>query len=96
MRQRLEVGLDHGGRRDRGTDHRCRGAATTEAPASSGTPSSESAAASFQVPTTSCPADATTPLADGAPIKIGFVEYQTGPLAAFGQIAPGMKVLFDR
>jgi len=71
-------------------------AATTEAPASSGAPSSESAAASFQVPTTSCPADATTPLADGAPIKIGFIGPQTGPLASFGQIAPGMKVLFDK
>ena len=72
-------------------------AATTEAPASSGAPSSEpAAAASFQVPTTSCPADATTPLADGAPIKIGFIGPQTGPLASFGQIAPGMKVLFDK
>ena len=48
------------------------------------------------MPTTSCPADATTPLADGAPIKIGFIGPQTGPLAAFGQIAPGMKVLFDK
>jgi len=71
-------------------------AATTEAPASSGAPSSTPAAASFQVPTTNCPADATTPLADGAPIKIGFIGPQTGPLAAFGQIAPGMKVLFDK
>ena len=48
------------------------------------------------MPTTNCPADATTPLADGAPIKIGFIGPQTGPLAAFGQIAPGMKVLFDK
>ncbi len=71
-------------------------AATTEAPTSSGAPSSEPAAASFQVPTTNCPADATTPLADGAPIKIGFIGPQTGPLASFGQIAPGMKVLFDK
>jgi branched-chain amino acid transport system substrate-binding protein len=71
-------------------------AATTEAPSSSAAASSEPAAPAFQVPTTNCPADATTPLADGAPIKIGFIGPQTGPLAAFGQIGPGMKVVFDK
>ena len=71
-------------------------AATTEAPSSSAAASTEPAAAAFQVPTTSCPADATTPLADGAPIKIGFIGPQTGPLASFGQIGPGMKVVFDK
>jgi hypothetical protein len=61
-------------------------AATTEAPASSAAPSSApAAAASFQVPTTSCPADATTPLADGAPIKIGFMAEMSGPQGALGQ-----------
>jgi ABC-type branched-subunit amino acid transport system substrate-binding protein len=66
-------------------------AATTEASAST-----EAAAAAFQVPTTNCPADATQPLADGDPIKIGFIGPQTGPLAAFGQIGPGMKIVFDK
>jgi branched-chain amino acid transport system substrate-binding protein len=71
-------------------------AATTEAPSSSAAASTEPAAAAFQVPTTNCPADATTPLADGAPIKIGFIGPQTGPLAAFGQIGPAMKVVYDK
>jgi len=59
-------------------------------------PSTEAAAATFTVPTDKCPADATQPLADGAPIKIGFIGPQTGPLAAFGVIAQGMKVYFDK
>jgi len=71
-------------------------AATTEAPSSSAAASSEPAAPGFAVPTTSCPPDATQPVADGAPVKIGFVGPQTGPLAAFGQIGPGMKVVFDK
>ena len=36
------------------------------------------------------------PLADGEPIKIGFIGPQTGPLAAFGVIGQGMKVYFDK
>lgn len=58
--------------------------------------STEPPAAAFQVPTDNCPADTTTPLADGDPIKIGFVGPQTGPLAAFGVIGQGMKVYFDK
>ena len=52
--------------------------------------------AAFAVPTDNCPADATQPLADGAPVKIGFIGPQTGPLAAFGVIGQGMKVYFDK
>ena len=71
-------------------------AATTEAPSSSAAASSEPAAAAFQVPTTNCPADATQPLADGAPIKIGFIGPQTGPLAGFGLIAGGLTTQFEK
>ncbi len=35
-------------------------------------------------------------MADGAPIKIGFIGPQTGPLAAFGVIGQGMKIYFDK
>jgi len=66
---------------------------TTEDTASDTT---EASAAAFQVPTDNCPADATEPLADGAPIKLGFIGPQTGPLAAFGVIGQGMKVYFDK
>ena len=50
----------------------------------------------FQVPTDNCPPEATEPLADGEPIKIGFIGPQTGPLAAFGVIGQGMKIYFDK
>jgi ABC-type branched-subunit amino acid transport system substrate-binding protein len=72
--------------------------AATSAASSAATsvPSTEAAGAAFKVPTDKCPADATQPLADGAPIKIGFIGPQTGPLAAFGVIAQGMKVYFDK
>ena len=50
----------------------------------------------FTVPTDNCPADTTQALADGAPVKIGFIGPQTGPLAAFGVIGQGMKVYFDK
>jgi ABC-type branched-subunit amino acid transport system substrate-binding protein len=56
----------------------------------------EPAEEAFKVPTDNCPADATQPLADGAPIKIGFIGPQTGPLAGFGVIAQGEKVYFDK
>ncbi|MEP7201174.1 MAG: ABC transporter substrate-binding protein [Ilumatobacteraceae bacterium] len=58
--------------------------------------STEPAAATFQVPTDNCPADTTEAVADGAPIKIGFIGPQTGPLAGFGVIGQGMKVYFDK
>jgi branched-chain amino acid transport system substrate-binding protein len=64
------------------------GAATTVA----GT----AAPAAFQVPTTNCPADATQPLADGAPLKIGFIGPFTGPLAGFGIIAKGLNTYFNK
>jgi ABC-type branched-subunit amino acid transport system substrate-binding protein len=56
----------------------------------------EPAETAFKVPTDNCPADATEALAAGAPIKLGFIGPQTGPLAAFGVIAQGMKVYFDK
>jgi ABC-type branched-subunit amino acid transport system substrate-binding protein len=73
-------------------------AATTQATtaATTAAPSTAPAAAAFKVPTDKCPADATQPLAAGAPIKIGFIGPQTGPLAGFGVIGQGMKVYFDK
>ena len=56
----------------------------------------EPAETAFKVPTDNCPADATEALAAGAPVKLGFIGPQTGPLAAFGVIAQGMKVYFDK
>ena len=69
---------------------------TAETAAATSVAATEPAAPAFKVPTDKCPADATQPLADGAPIKIGFIGPQTGPLAAFGVIAQGMKVYFDK
>ena len=78
-------------------------ATTTAETTATTTPTTETAAATtapaaetFKVPTDNCPADATQPLADGAPIKIGFIGPQTGPLAGFGVIGQGMKVYFDK
>lgn len=50
----------------------------------------------FAVPTANCPADATTELAAGAPIKLGISLPQSGQLAAFDAIRQGMKVTFDK
>ncbi len=50
----------------------------------------------FAVPSSSCPAEATTALAAGAPIKIGISLPQSGPLAAFDAIRQGMKIQFDK
>ncbi len=69
---------------------------TAETTAETSAPTTEPAAAVFKVPTDNCPADATQPLADGAPIKIGFIGPQTGQLAGFGVIGQGMKVYFDK
>jgi ABC-type branched-subunit amino acid transport system substrate-binding protein len=75
--------------------------ATTEAApetsaAETSVAATEPAPEGFTVPTDNCPAEATEALADGAPVKIGFIGPQTGPLAAFGVIAQGMKVYFDK
>jgi ABC-type branched-subunit amino acid transport system substrate-binding protein len=70
-------------------------APATEAPATEA-PTTEAAAAAFQVPTDKCPADATTPLADGEPIKIAFIGPQTGLLASFGLIGQGMQTYFNK
>jgi branched-chain amino acid transport system substrate-binding protein len=51
---------------------------------------------SFKVDTSKCPADATTKLAAGDPIKIAFIGPQTGPLAGFGVIKDGMQAYFDK
>ena len=69
---------------------------TAETVAETAAPTTEAAAETFKVPTDNCPADATQPLAAGAPIKIGFIGPQTGPLAAFGVIGQGMKIYFDK
>jgi branched-chain amino acid transport system substrate-binding protein len=50
----------------------------------------------FTLDLPNCPAEATTPLADGEPIKVAFVGPQTGPLAGFGLIGEGLKVWFDK
>lgn len=46
----------------------------------------------FSVSTANCPAEATTKLADGAPIKLGISLPQSGQLAAFDAIRQGMNV----
>jgi ABC-type branched-subunit amino acid transport system substrate-binding protein len=71
-------------------------APATEAPATEAPATEAPAAAAFQVPTENCPPEATTALADGEPIKLAFIGPQTGPLAAFGVIAQGMNVYFDK
>jgi ABC-type branched-subunit amino acid transport system substrate-binding protein len=68
----------------------------TEAPGTEAPGTDAPAAETFQVPTDNCPPEATTALADGEPIKLAFIGPQTGPLAAFGVIAQGMKVYFDK
>ncbi|MEY2426926.1 MAG: branched-chain amino acid transport system substrate-binding protein [Actinomycetota bacterium] len=50
----------------------------------------------FAVPTANCPAEATTELAAGAPIKLGVTLPQQGPLAAFDAIRVGLKIAFDK
>jgi branched-chain amino acid transport system substrate-binding protein len=50
----------------------------------------------FRVNDANCPAEATTALAPGARISIGSSLPQSGPLAASGAVAPGMKIYFDR
>jgi ABC-type branched-subunit amino acid transport system substrate-binding protein len=71
-------------------------ASTDTTAAETSVAATEPAAEVFTVPTDNCPADTTQALADGAPVKIGFIGPQTGPLAAFGVIAQGMKVYFDK
>ncbi len=43
-----------------------------------------------------CPADVSTPLADGADIVLGMTVPLTGPLAAFGAIPQGMNAVFAK
>jgi len=50
----------------------------------------------FRVNDSSCPAEAKTALPPGAPIKIGVSLPQSGPLAAFGTLGPGMKTYFEK
>lgn len=50
----------------------------------------------FKVNDGGCPAEAKTALAAGAPIKIGVSLPQSGPLAAFGALGPGMKTYFEK
>lgn len=50
----------------------------------------------FAVPTANCPADASTELAAGAPIKLGISLPQSGQLAAFDAIRQGMKITIDK
>ena len=78
-------------RRDRPTDDAPRRRSTTSAPTR---PRGRRAA--FHGPHRQLPGDTTEALADGAPVKIGFIGPQTGPLAAFGVIGQGMKVYFDK
>jgi ABC-type branched-subunit amino acid transport system substrate-binding protein len=68
----------------------------TTAAAETTVAATEPAPTGFAVPTDNCPADTTEALGDGAPVKIGFIGPQTGPLAAFGVIGQGMKVYFDK
>lgn len=50
----------------------------------------------FAVPTTGCPADASTELAAGAPIKLGISLPQSGQLAAFDAIRQGMNITIKK
>ena len=81
---RCRVHRDHG--RRRGRRHRPRRPPTAR----------RRPARPSRSPPTTARADATEALADGEPIKIGFVGPQTGPLAAFGVIGQGMQVIFNK
>ena len=50
----------------------------------------------FKVPTDGCPADVSTPLAEGADIMLGITVPLTGALAAFGAIPEGMNAVFAK
>ncbi|HTN80462.1 MAG TPA: ABC transporter substrate-binding protein [Acidimicrobiales bacterium] len=69
------------------------GAATTAAGAAT---TAAGSAAAFTVPTTGCPSDVSTPLADGADIVLGMTVPLTGALAAFGAIPQGMNAVFAK
>ncbi|MDP1793327.1 MAG: solute carrier family 23 protein, partial [Acidimicrobiales bacterium] len=60
--------------------------------ATSDTTSESGGGGDFAVPTTGCPADASTKLAAGAPIKLGISLPQSGQLAAFDAIRQGMNI----
>jgi branched-chain amino acid transport system substrate-binding protein len=68
-------------------------AATTAAGAAT---SAAASTATFKVPTTGCPSDVSTPLADGADIVLGMTVPLTGALAAFGAIPQGMNAVFAK
>lgn len=63
---------------------------------STDTTASGQSSGEFEVPTTNCPADATTELAAGAPIKLGISLPQSGPLAAFDAIRQGMNITIKK
>ena len=91
-RQRLQHG-DHGCS-ERGDRRQLR--PRPPPPAGAATTAAGSAAASFKVPTTGCPSDVSTPLADGADIVLGMTVPLTGALAAFGAIPQGMNAVFAK
>ena len=70
---------------------------TTGAPgATAGGSGTTTAGGPFRVNDASCPPAAKAPLAAGAPIKIGVSLPQSGALAAFGALGPGMKTYFEK
>ncbi|HEX9259764.1 MAG TPA: ABC transporter substrate-binding protein, partial [Acidimicrobiales bacterium] len=74
-------------------------AATTTAAGASTTAAASTttaAASNYKINDANCPAEAKADLAAGAPIKLAFVAPQTGPLAGFGIIGQGMKVIFNK
>ena len=88
-----------------GDDSDSEGAATTGAATSAAAAATTAAGAAttaaassetFKVPTDGCPADVSTPLAEGADIVLGITVPLTGALAAFGAIPEGMNAVFAK
>ncbi len=72
------------------------GDSKSETSSPAGSPGATTAGGPFRVDDAGCPPEAKAALAAGAPIKIGTSLPQSGQLAAFGTLAPGMKTFFDR
>jgi branched-chain amino acid transport system substrate-binding protein len=73
------------------------GDSKSDAPSTTGARStSGNAEGPFRVDDASCPVEARTALPAGAPIKIGVSLPQSGPLASFGALGPGMRIYLEK
>lgn len=68
----------------------------TTSPTAAGPGATTGGGDAFRVNDATCPAEAKTALAAGAPIKIGISLPQSGALAAFGALGPGIKTYFEK